>query len=93
MMLIPTRHIRWISDFGKRTLAVYMYHIPIRAVFYKYHITDYFLSTYIGTVMYGVLWLMITIVLSTKIISVPTDLIKKFCYIKTKENGNKDENE
>lgn len=79
LFVIPTFHIKGISKFGTRTLAVYIYHILVRNVLYKFGVTDYLCGSKQGIVVYIFLNLFVTVVFSTKFFSIPTEWMRKMC--------------
>lgn len=87
MLMIPTSHIKGISKFGTRTLAVYIYHILVRSVSYKFGVTDYLCASKPGIIVYIFLSLLVTIVLSTKFFSIPTEWMRKMCCENDKINS------
>ena len=80
MNIIPIRNINKISEYGTRTLSVYIYHMLVRSIIYRLGVTEYLCTTLQGIIIYILLWIIVTIVLSTKLVSAPTDWIKKKCY-------------
>ena len=80
MTIIPSKQIPGISKWGRNSLSVYMYHLSIREVFYKYGISDYLVQTSLGVIMLCCINVLITILLSLDVVSIPANYLKKLCY-------------
>lgn len=80
MVCIPSKEIKGITHFGKNTLSVYIYHMFVRSLFYRYGITDNLCSYRLGIVLLCMINIIITMILSFDIVSLPTDYIRKLCY-------------
>ena len=90
MTLIPRRKIVGVSKWGTATLQVYIYHLFVRGIVEKYGIGNYFCSNDLLTIIYCFINVGITIILSQDIFSIPTNLIKKYCFANLKDkNANK----
>lgn len=88
-MCIPTKSLKGISHWGKNTLSVYIYHMFVRSIFYELGWTDYLCQSREGIVLLCLINVGVTIILSLDFFSIPTNLIKKFCYssLSHKEKG------
>lgn len=84
MSIIPTVNIGWggITKWGKRTLQVYIYHIFIRNILDKNSWSRNLCSTNLHILLYIMINILIVIVLSQKIFSIPTDYIKENIFQK-----------
>lgn len=77
MSIIPTEYRGGFSKMGKRTLQVYMYHIFIRNILDKNGWAKYLCSSNLHVFLYIIFNILLVIVLSQKIFSIPTDYIKR----------------
>ena len=81
MTLIPANTKTNIgSNGGERTLQIYIYHMLLRDTFDTVGVADYLCETKAGIIIYALMNVLITIVLSQKIFSIPTEYMKKCCY-------------
>lgn len=80
--LIPARKIRFITNIGERSLQIYLYHVLIRNEMIFYKVEPALCSTPGGQCFYLLLWIIIFIMLSTKVVSVPTEYIKRAIFRK-----------
>lgn len=86
MAIIPKREYGGIfAKWGQRTLQVYMYHIFIRNIFDKNGWAEYLCSSNYHIFLYIVLNVLLVIILSQKVFSIPTDYIKKNLFQKNQE--------
>lgn len=77
MRIVPSRDLGKISEWGKQTLQVYIYHIFIRDIFEVTGAANVLCSSYVGILLYIFLSVCFVILLSQKVFSIPTDLIRK----------------
>lgn len=86
MSYIPKQNIKGITHFGRNTLSVYIYHMFVRSLFYKFGITDYLCSYKLGIVFLCVINIVVTVILSLNIFAAPTNCIKRLCYAPNSNN-------
>ena len=80
MFLVPMRSIPIISHMGRNTLSVYIYHLAFRAWMYRYQIPEIICRTRIGILGYILLNIVLTLLLSLDIVSIPVNILKKLCF-------------
>ena len=90
MLIIPTKRTI-MTDLGKRTLSVYLLHMLVRSFLYKYRVADILLTSLWGALMYVLLWIVLTVVLSAKLFYQPLSLIKTASYKNENKESNKTE--
>lgn len=83
MLLIPANYIDGFSNMGERSLHVYFWHWPVFLILnYYVNINAIFYGGVIGEVMYLLLSVVFSILLSQKFVSYPLEWIRKLCYEK-----------
>lgn len=80
LVIIPSQNLGKISRWGKTTLQVYIYHIFVRDIFEVTGIAGRLCNSHLGILMYILISIFIVILLSQKVFSIPTDLIRKNIY-------------
>lgn len=84
VILIPSKRIMWISKMGSRSIDVYFWHWPVYLLLERFfHIKQIFFLGVEGRILFLVIAVVVTVVLSSGgIISYPINLIKNCCYKK-----------
>ncbi len=82
VILTPKRNMKWWSKMGSRSIDVYMWHWPIFLIAdHLFHITDLFSLGLFGKVLYLLLAVVLSLMLSQGgVISYPLELLRKCCY-------------
>lgn len=74
----PNKKIPIISEYGKRTIQVYFWHRPILYIFtYVFHLNTILCATASGKLLFLLISIILTFILSTNIFSFPTNLVLK----------------
>ena len=83
MFLVPVDYIDGFSIMGERSLHVYFWHWPVFLIFnYYFNINIICNGGVIGKVMYLLLSIVLSILLSQKFVSYPLEWVRKLCYEK-----------
>ena len=78
ILLVTSKKIKWISDFGKNTINVYFWHYLLFYIFKPYINFDNIFSSFsFGFISYAIATIVVTVILSTKIFSFPVNIIRK----------------
>ena len=78
ILLVTSKKIKWISDFGKNTINVYFWHYLLFYIFKPYINFDNIFSSFsFGFIAYAIATIVVTVILSTKIFSFPANIIRK----------------
>lgn len=78
ILLVTSKKIKWISDFGKNTINVYFWHYLLFYIFKPYINFDNIFSSFsFGFIAYAITTIVVTVILSTKIFSFPVNIIRK----------------
>lgn len=84
ILLIPAQYIDGFSSMGERSLHVYFWHWPVFLILnYYFDIDAIFYGGVIGEIMYLLLSIVFSILLSQKFVSYPLEWVRKLCYEKT----------
>lgn len=76
--VMPNRKIPLVTEFGKRTLQVYFWHRAILYAFAELNVFGDICSSVVGKVIYLLVAIALTFVLSMKFFSFPTEFIVKY---------------
>lgn len=76
--IIPKKEIKFITSFGSRTLQVYFWHLPILIILSSTPIYNYLIETPIGKLAWILIGIIITCILSIKVIGITTDKVMNF---------------
>lgn len=77
--LIPRKNIPYISDFGQNTLQVYFWHTAILLVFRKLGIPGLLVNSFFGGLLWILMGLLLSVILSTKVFAFPTKQVTSLC--------------
>lgn len=80
--LMPNVKIPLITDFGSKTLQVYFWHWPIVLLCVNTGVTEALFATALGKLIWLLLAVATTLLLSTKLFSFPTKQISNYCRYK-----------
>ena len=82
ILLISSKNIRWISNFGKNTINVYFWHLNLFYIFKSYiNLNSIYSSFSLGFIVYIITTIVVTVILSTKIFNFPVNILKKQIFI------------
>ncbi len=77
--LIPRKKIRYLSDFGKNTLQVYFWHTSLLLILRKIGLSSLLVTTASGRILWIMIALTITVLLSTRYFAFPTRQVGMLC--------------
>lgn len=82
IILISSKNIKWISNFGKNTINVYFWHLNLFYIFKSYiNLNSIYSSFSLGFIVYIITTIVVTVILSTKIFNFPVNILKKQIFM------------
>lgn len=82
IILISSKNIKWISNFGKNTINVYFWHLNLFYIFKSYiNLNSIYSSFSLGFIVYVITTIVVTVILSTKIFNFPVNILKKQIFM------------
>ncbi len=86
LFMIPTRRLGFITRFGERSIQVYFWHYVVIHIFTGLHLQEkYFFNTTTGMVLWLLIGVLVTFILSLKVFKYPTCWLQPK-YIKSAED-------
>jgi hypothetical protein len=82
IILISSKNIKWISNFGKNTINVYFWHLNLFYIFKSFiDFNSIYSSFSFGFLLYITATIVVTVILSTKIFNFPINILKKQIFM------------